>query len=1106
MSDSQIPERRPDAAQLIEERRYREAIASLSWQLGEDSRGEMHAMIAVAHYNLQEYDEAAANYELALKRDPLNRPWQDMLMQSRANAVAEVNVHVPDIAFFDRGRLLAKPVVREDSLPATPMDAPRRGMFRWLRLLIGNVGGAVVSLTMSGITQALGRLAGYRDEVWTNWYRRSFIIGILTLAYMRERLNKNNLKSTYPLGSLIGFQPEGQSPPPGVRRSRTADGSWNNLADPKEGAAGTRFPRNVTNDSIRPETGDALMTPNPRDLSRAFLARGEEMKEVPFLNLLAASWINFQNHDWVHHGEPLLNEVHEIPLAEDDPARKKHWQTKMFIGKTQADPTRMPDKDQTPMTFINEVTHWWDGSQIYGSNQETLDKLRTGVDGKLRLDDAGNLPLDDKGIERTGFTRNWWVGLTMLHTLFTREHNAICDRLKKAYPNWDDARLFGVARLVNAAVMAKIHTVEWTPAILPNRGLDSGLHANWYGLFTMLRASENRKTVADINVRNPEMGGVVGNPINKHGQPYGLTEEFVEVYRLHSLLPETIEIRSISDAGAIEEVPFVETRQAGSGKVSARTSMADLFYSFGVQHPGQLVLNNYPNFMRELSIPGNPLFDMGAVDILRARERGVPRYNEFRRQLGLNPIRTFDDLTDDREQVKKLKAVYGDQPGDVEKLDLLIGTLGEGHRPTGFGFGETLFQIFILNATRRLHADRFYTDDYNEQTYTKEGLAWIDDSDLKTVILRHFPELASTGLGNVKNAFEPWDTGRLDPARHPLRGFNRELRPDPWLGDAWKEVYVGGSPGTEKRIVHGFIDQIKQVQVKNKEKSGASVVQRAFHAKILAGVTNAEFRISSAIPRELQIGSFQPNKIYRAAVRLSNASGVVQSDTVKDLRGAAIRVTTDEGIVHDFLMTNADPNHVRDAQQFMKVAVADAKASSRLSLVLRLIFVLRPSEALRVIRTVSRQMARKVTGLASETYWSRAPIKFGPFAVKYSLHPPLGVKEMSRASGDNYLREDFIAELMEGPITFDFKIQRFVDEARTPIEDGSVKWESEPEMIAQLVIPRQDLRSTDGSAMHDEVNDMAFNPWHTSDEFRPLGSLNRSRKVVYESSAGNRAR
>ena len=208
----------------------------------------------------------------------------------------------------------------------------------------------------------------------------------------------------------------------------------------------------------------------------------------------------------------------------------------------------------------------------------------------------------------------------------------------------------------------------------------------------MLRSGKDRKTVADFNVRNPEMGGVVGNPIKKHHQPYGLTEEFVEVYRLHSLLPETIRIRRVGDADAVEEVPFVETRQAGSGKLAAKTSMADLFYSFGVQHPGQLVLNNYPNFMREMSIPGNPLFDMGAVDILRARERGVPRYNEFRRQLGLNPIRTFDDLTDDREQVRRLKDVYGDQPDDVEKLDLLVGTLAEGHRPTGFGFGERCFR------------------------------------------------------------------------------------------------------------------------------------------------------------------------------------------------------------------------------------------------------------------------------------------------------------------------------------------------------------------------------------------------------------------------------
>src|SRR6266852_6949678 len=90
---------------------------------------------------------------------------------------------------------------------------------------------------------------------------------------MREQLNKRNLKNTYPPGTLIGFQRPGQKPPKWVIHFRTADGSWNNLADPKEGAAGTRFLRNVNVDAIRPESGERLMTPNPREISRNLRAR-----------------------------------------------------------------------------------------------------------------------------------------------------------------------------------------------------------------------------------------------------------------------------------------------------------------------------------------------------------------------------------------------------------------------------------------------------------------------------------------------------------------------------------------------------------------------------------------------------------------------------------------------------------------------------------------------------------------------------------------------------------------------------------------------------------------------------------------------------------------
>ena len=788
MDDNIISNKTTDMSSLIEQQHYDEAIKSLHIIIQTDSSAEHYAKLGLAYFRREQYEEAITYFEKALQLEPANIEWQEMLQHSRGNFVSEVNVAVPEIYYFDKSKLLAEPVVPEGSLPSNPPPAPPPGLFKQLKLILGDASGALLTLLMHISTRIYGSIAGYRNKIWTNWYRRPFFLGILTLAYMREKINANNLKSTYPKDALVGFQPEGQSPPEGVKHFRTADGSWNNLSNPKEGAAGTRFGRNVDLSSTTPESGEKLLTPNPREISRHLLTREGEMKEVPFLNMLAACWIQFMNHDWVNHGENVLNDIIEVPFATDDPARKKFWQTKMLVPRTQPDPTRMNGKEESPVSFINEVTHWWDASQVYGSDQETVDRLRSGVDGKLKMNPDGTLMVGKKGVEETGFIRNWWIGLSMLHTLFTREHNAICDHLKKHYPSWDDNRLFNVARLINAAVTAKIHSVEWTPAILPNHGLDAALNANWYGMLTnIFHKGTRRKTVAEINVRNPELGGVVGNPINKHNVPYALTQEFVEVYRLHSLLPEKLHIKSVNNGDAVTEVPFVETRQAASPKISKRFSFADLFYSFGNQHPGQLILNNYPKFMQELSIPFNPVYDLGAADILRARERGVPRYNEFRRQLGLNPITCFEDLTDDQQQVQKLKEVYGDDENAVELLDLMVGTLAEGHRPTGFGFGETMFQIFILNATRRLQADRFYTDCYTEEYYTKEGLAWIDNTDFKTVILRHYPELAQTGLGNIKNAFEPWDTEKtLDPSRHPLRGWDKTFNGDPWTGDLYK--------------------------------------------------------------------------------------------------------------------------------------------------------------------------------------------------------------------------------------------------------------------------------------------------------------------------------
>lgn len=109
--------------------------------------------------------------------------------------------------------------------------------------------------------------------------------------------------------------------------------------------------------------------------------------------------------------------------------------------------------------------------------------------------------------------------------------------------------------------------------------------------------------------------------------------------------------------------------------------------------------------------------------------------------------------------MEKFRRVYGvDAEGrdNVEMIDLLVGTSAEEVRPKNFGFGETQFQIFILMASRRLMADRFFTSNYRDEYYTKAGLKWVDDEGwMHKVIIRHMPELAPK-LKGIDTAFNPW--------------------------------------------------------------------------------------------------------------------------------------------------------------------------------------------------------------------------------------------------------------------------------------------------------------------------------------------------------------
>lgn len=645
------------------------------------------------------------------------------------------------------------------------------------------------------------------ETPWTTWSQKGEIGGLKVLRHIREYLLANSLHD--PHVDYFGYgEPIDCSKT--SYQFRSADGTCNYKEHPYVGAAGVAFGRNAAPQFIDQDAAKKVMTPNPDLVSKEFFTR-DQFKPVPFLNMLAAVWIQFMNHDWLTHGRNSEESPYEVHGVD---GRVRH------VERTKAlaiDPQQYNQQYKKGFDKIstNDTTHWWDASQIYGSSRKEQEALRKGRDGKMKttvvngreilpkvLDFNAANNKQNQGLEATGFRDNWWVGLSLLHTLFVEEHNSIAVMLKSknakynkksgkwAWKRWRtdkplflddkqlDEQIFQTARLINAAVLAKIHTVEWTPAILPNPTLKKAMYINWYGLANPQTWSKVLKHIPGINKTDwfsgnkmdYVIGGIVGNKRNDAGVPFSITEEFTSVYRLHPLLPEQLDFKKLAtSSSSVTSVPFVETIRDKSYEIMENNDLKDLFYSFGTQLPGQLVLNNFPKFMQNLEIPGGESIDLGMVDIIRDRERGVPRYNQFRRAIGLKPLSSYRDFfmsgqpLDERQSriIDKFKRVYGttaDGKDNVEDIDLLVGTLAEDDkiRPKNFGFGETLFQIFILMASRRLMADRFFTDDYRKEIYTQSGLDWIDDeSRFSQVIIRHMPELKPK-VSELETAFLPW--------------------------------------------------------------------------------------------------------------------------------------------------------------------------------------------------------------------------------------------------------------------------------------------------------------------------------------------------------------
>jgi hypothetical protein len=572
---------------------------------------------------------------------------------------------------------------------------------------------------------------------------------------------------------------------------------------------------------------------------------------------------------------------------------------------------------RAPKTTANHVTAWWDASQLYGYDERSGRRVKRDPSDPAKLlliqvgesagesDKRGYLPVFEagdpinpewSGQEATAFPDNWSIGTSFYHNVFAREHNAFVDEFRRQVARTPDGdsglrnpavpdaviryrdvtpqELFEIARLVVAAEIAKIHTIEWTTQLLYNEPMNRGMNANWSGVFAKqgmvaealkevmrrLGDSGNAKKANSLYAAFSGGPGIFGlgnrvyegvslvglidptkedrwslknddhinGGVNHFGSPFSFPEEFITAYRLHPLLPDLIEYREWNNEPNVvrHKVPVIETFRGKATEAMRQKGLANWALSMGRQRLGLLTLQNHPQFLQNLKMnrlqSPTQQIDVAALDLIRDRERGVPRYNEFRRQYGLKQLTGFDDFVDTRmfklssarreqeQLVKTLREVYGQHQCDaskkiteaqlnddrspindclghpdgslidnIEDVDTVVGWLAEFRRPHGFAISETQFVVFILNASRRLFSDRFFTSSFRPEFYTTFGVEWVTNngpgpemmeqgtpngheqpvSSMKRVLLRTMPELIGE-LQGVVNVFDPWARDR----------------------------------------------------------------------------------------------------------------------------------------------------------------------------------------------------------------------------------------------------------------------------------------------------------------------------------------------------------
>ena len=522
---------------------------------------------------------------------------------------------------------------------------------------------------------------------------------------------------------------------PTVNIFRTIDGTCNNLLKPLLGASGTAFKRLVPpvyEDGINSLRGtlqaqnkfptfSPFLPPNPsaRLISETVILNVTQ-DELPFTHILM-QWGQFLDHD-LDLGPELEEECEECKFTEIcQPIRVADLDRAFGVG-TPNNGSCLPFRRSVPvmetvkpLTFtpeeqLNDITSFIDGSMVYGSRLEQSLPIRA-FQGGLLLEgerfpkNQPSLPIDSKMLVQCpnrmdcflcGEVRcNEQFSLTVMHTLWFREHNRCARELAKINPFWGDEKLYQVCRKIVGALIQKITYVDYLPKVLGYKN---------YDIF-----------IGPYRGFNPLVDPSVPNAFATAAYRYGhsLIRPFFD--RLNEkYLPLPIGPLNLVDMFFRPDQFRLSlgTDPLMRGWVSTNARRMDEFLNS--------VLTT-----QLFQTPLSPGLDLASLNLQRGRDHGLSPYLIYR-NFCFEKFGIASGFENDLTLVRFLK-LYG----SLETLDLWIGGLAEERLPEGL-LGATFACIFGLTFKGVREGDRFFW--LNPGVFTPEQRRSIASDSISRVI------------------------------------------------------------------------------------------------------------------------------------------------------------------------------------------------------------------------------------------------------------------------------------------------------------------------------------------------------------------------------------